>query len=265
MSNTIYKKYHYTYWITNIKEEKYYIGVRSCNTPPLQDLGIKYFGSKYKDGKLDRGFIHHQKINQLNFEYRIIGIFPTREISLLNEIEIHEIYDIAKNSRFYNGSKQTSIKFNTSGTELSEETKIKCRVANLGKGKIIQQFTTEYILIKEGTINIFIGDNIIKRLIYNCCNGKQKTHQGFIWKYKDDNNFTFPLITKSKNVGNKNNLGKGKIIQQLSSHGVLLKENTINYFIEEGFYGCNISLCANGKRKSHKNFIWKYKSQEKNN
>ena len=105
MSNTIYnkKKYHYTYWIINNKEYKYYIGVRSCDIHPVKDLGFKYFSSSTDDG-----FMKDQKVNPQDYEYRVCSIFESRKLASLDEIEQHDVHDVGKNSRFYNKVKQKS-------------------------------------------------------------------------------------------------------------------------------------------------------------
>ena len=299
-------KYHYTYWITNIKDGKHYIGVRSSNNHPIKDLGLKYFTSKRKDGKIDKDFITHQKINHQDYEYKIVGMFPTRGLAVLNEIELHETYDVKNNDSFYNKSNQTSTGFDTTGiiyTEErknkikgrrhSDETKIKMSNShknikftdkhkeNLGKShknikhttetketlrkkntgkffgkrKIIYQINiiTGYI-VKNDYINNFINDGFIASKIYMCCNGKRKTHRGFIWKYEVDNNFILPDFTNKQ-------LGSGKIIEQIDIvSNKIIKEATINIFINEGFDYSNISKCCLGKNKFHKGFRWKYKN-----
>ena len=61
---------YYTYRITNIIEGKHYYGVRSTNTIPKDDLGIKYFSSS-----TNKEFIKDQKTNPQNYKYKIILIF----------------------------------------------------------------------------------------------------------------------------------------------------------------------------------------------
>lgn len=125
MSNTvIYKKYHYTYWITNTKHQKHYIDVRSSKNNPSKDLGLKYFSSS-----LDEDFMEDQKDNPQDYEYLVIGVFTSRKIASLNEVELHNTYDVAINPRFYNRSKSTSTGFDRSGTIVTEETRKKMSVA----------------------------------------------------------------------------------------------------------------------------------------
>jgi hypothetical protein len=113
-------KYHYTYWITNIKLQKHYIGVRTSKIPPIHDIGIKYFSSSS-----DKEFKKDQKDNPQDYDYKIIGLFPTREEASMNEVELHETYNVGKNPRFYNLCKVTSIGFDTSGTTHTEKAKDK--------------------------------------------------------------------------------------------------------------------------------------------
>ena len=130
------KFYHCTYWITNTKLHKHYIGVHTSKIPPIHDLGIKYFSSS-----LDKEFKKDQKDNPQDYEYKIIGLFHTREEALLNEIEFHETYDVGKNPRFYNKCKSTSTGFDRSGTTQTEKTKAKMSEAQKNK----PPFTEEHI------------------------------------------------------------------------------------------------------------------------
>lgn len=110
------KLYNYVYRITNMKSSKHYYGVRSSKVEPKLDLGIKYFSSSS-----DKKFIKEQKENKSIFKYKIIKIYKTREEATNLEIKLHDKFDVAKNEMFYNKSKQTSCKFDTSGTKLSKE------------------------------------------------------------------------------------------------------------------------------------------------
>ena len=114
-------RYHYTYWIINIKENKYYIGVRSPYCHPKEDIGIKYFGTKIKNGKPDIEFVNHQKDFPEEYEYRISGIFPTRKEANEDEIFQHKLYHVGRNSSFYNGTEAPSSKFSRCGVKPSEE------------------------------------------------------------------------------------------------------------------------------------------------
>lgn len=103
-------KYNYVYKICNIVENKFYIGVRSCNDIPEDDLGVKYFSSSK-----DKNFLADQKNNKHNYRYIILGIFETREDALLEEINLHTIYEVANNPNCYNIVKQNNKKFDTTG------------------------------------------------------------------------------------------------------------------------------------------------------
>ena len=115
MSNNIYtkkclKKYHYVYCILEISTNKKYIGTRSTNKKPADDLGKKYFSSSK-----NKEFISSQKENPHNYKYEILLICNTREEAILEEIRLHNLYDVAKNPDFYNKAKQTAKYFDTTG------------------------------------------------------------------------------------------------------------------------------------------------------
>ena len=130
-------KIHYVYRITNILLKKHYYGARSTTKGnPRHDLGVVYFSSSK-----DTDFIVDQKLNSSNYKYKIVRVCNTREQAILLEIRLHNKFNVAISSNFYNRSKQTSKSFDTSGVTLknfrsyimAEETKQKLREANLGK------------------------------------------------------------------------------------------------------------------------------------
>jgi hypothetical protein len=90
------KEYYYTYYSYE-EWGRGYIGSRGCNCLPEED--VKYFGS-FKD----KTFRPTQKII-LKDDY------ATREEALIDEIILHDYYDVANNPHFANKAKQTSTKF----------------------------------------------------------------------------------------------------------------------------------------------------------
>jgi len=125
---------HYVYRITNIKLNKHYYGTRSSKINPSEDIGHIYFSSSS-----DKLFIKDQKINPSNYKYKVVYIHLTRKKALQQEVKLHQKFDVGLNESFYNKSKQTSTKFDTTGNsyrkgyKCSEETKLKISKANKGK------------------------------------------------------------------------------------------------------------------------------------
>ena len=77
------------------------------------------------------------------------------------------------------------------GVPMSEEQKKKLSEAKKGKPNIklskkVLQFSLTGEFIKEWSSTQECGRNGFNfRSVSDCCLGKQKTHQGYIWKYKD--------------------------------------------------------------------------------
>ena len=92
MSKNIYT-FHYTYLITNTNNQMKYIGVRSCNCLPEND--DEYMGSS-------KILNEAMEVEPEAFTKTIINTFPTREIASIDEQRLHEMYDVARNSMFYN-------------------------------------------------------------------------------------------------------------------------------------------------------------------
>jgi hypothetical protein len=86
---------HYTYYSYE-EFGRGYIGKRSCDCKPEED--VKYFGSY-----TDKTFKPTQKI--------ILETYDTREEALIDEVKLHEFYEVDKNPHFSNKAKQTSEKF----------------------------------------------------------------------------------------------------------------------------------------------------------
>lgn len=97
-------KNHYVYLLLG-EDGRYYYGVRSCDGDPAQD---DYIGS-YRD----KSFKPKKK--------RILSVWDSREAALKEEIRIHNLREVAINSRYANKAKQTSVGFDTTGITLSEE------------------------------------------------------------------------------------------------------------------------------------------------
>lgn len=104
------KLYHYVYRITNKVTNKHYYGCRSCTIPPNKDLGVKYYSSSK-----DKSFVADQKQNPSNYKYKIVKVYSNRLSAILLEIKLHSKFDVGVNPRFYNKSKQTASKFDTTG------------------------------------------------------------------------------------------------------------------------------------------------------
>jgi hypothetical protein len=100
-----------------------YIGVRSCSCLPENDDA--YMGSSKILGEA------MQETPEI-FTKTIIDTFSTREIANTNEQWLHETYDVARNSEFYNRMNAPS-EFCMSGRTHSEETKQKMSIAQGGE------------------------------------------------------------------------------------------------------------------------------------
>ncbi len=104
-------KTHYTYNITNIINGKSYIGARTCDTNPSEDIGIKYFSSS-----TDEDFMKEQKLFLNRFTYEVLNEYDTRKDAINNEILLHNLNDVGKNNMYYNKAKQTSSYFDFDNT-----------------------------------------------------------------------------------------------------------------------------------------------------
>ena len=91
------KKYHYVYEILEITTGRKYIGVRSSEVIPSEDLGINYFSSSS-----DSEFILAQKANPKGYSYRILSEFSNRKEANEEEIRLHRAYNVGPNDIYIN-------------------------------------------------------------------------------------------------------------------------------------------------------------------
>lgn len=84
------------------------------------------------------------------------------------------------------------------GRKHTEESKKLMSITQSGHGAIIQKCDFNMNVLQEATIDIFQKENFNRGHIYQCCWGREVHHKGFIWKYKDDDNFVIPDTSKYK-------------------------------------------------------------------
>lgn len=136
------KRYHYTYRITNKELNKHYYGVHSCVCSPREDIGVKYFSSSR-----DSEFIKDQKENPKRYKYKIIKIFCTRIEAIEHEIYLHNKFDVGRNNKFYNNSKQTSTGFDTTGRCVVKDSKGNTLLVNTTDSRFL---SGELVSISKG-------------------------------------------------------------------------------------------------------------------
>ena len=98
-----------------------YIGKRSCTCLP--ELDIHYKGSSKYVPKTECVKV-------------ILKTFITAEEALRHEIKLHNIFNVAVNSMFYNKAKQTSTKFDTTGTKVSHSDAMRLKLSSVKTGVV---------------------------------------------------------------------------------------------------------------------------------
>lgn len=140
------KKYNYVYRITNIKENKHYIGVRSCNIEPYEDIG-----KIYQSTSKNEAFKQDQKDNPQDYLYQILEFFDTRLEANEYEVHLHKIYNVGCNPNFYNRSNQTSKFFDNTGNK-----EIGAAISKANKGRIVLNNGINKIIVIPTKVNYYI-------------------------------------------------------------------------------------------------------------
>ncbi len=98
--------HHYTYQLHCTDTDQLYIGVRSSKTKPQNDF--YWSSSKTVKAMMKRG---------LRFTKTVLAEWDTREEAVSHEILLHECFDVARNIKFLNNARQTSIGFDCAGNK----------------------------------------------------------------------------------------------------------------------------------------------------
>ncbi len=246
--------YHYTYGITHKFLAKKYIGTRSCQCLPKEDIGVKYFSSSQ-----DKEFIEEQKLYPDRFLYEVIEIFNTREEASALEIELHSRYDVGLNIDFYNRSKQTSDKFDVTGKFVGDDSPSAHPVYQLDPdtGEIIARWGS-IVNAKENTIP---GEIINLDSIISCCQCKQLRAGGYAWCYKED--YSDELRLKIKNriydrTGINHPQSKG-VLKIDKKTGKILEEFPSLKAAQKSLKTGDISRVVTEQGLTAGGFIWLYK------
>ena len=155
--------------------------------------------------------------------------------------------------------------------QVSSEGKIKSLNYNhTGKEKILKPQKTKdgyqfVSLYKNGKVKQFIVHRLIAHMFIPNDDQENKTQVNHIDENKENNsveNLEWCTREYNNNYGTRNErIGKTKsqkvIGYSLTSTKVIILQST-SQAEKFGFNHGNISKCCNGKRKSHKGYIWKY-------
>lgn len=237
---------HYTYQITNISNNKKYIGVRSCYGLP--DIGLKYFSSSH-----DNNFLIDQKINPCIYKYEVLEEFSSRQGALEDEITRHAYFDVANNPLFYNRSNSIPGGFEGGYGK------------NNGKSKPIYQIDKETgNIIQEWVCSRHAGLSLGINLgnLSEAANGCMNSAGGFKWIFKEEYTLdksqlllkTQSRVTSSKPVVQLD-ISSNKIIKRWPSAREATKALNL--------YPSGINKCVSGNIKSAGGFKWQYAQKDK--
>lgn len=186
-------RYHYVYRITNLVENKHYYGSRTTSRDPFLDLGTHYFSSiKAKEHKW---IIEDQKQNSSNYRYKIIGCYTTREQALEVEIRLHNKFDVGRNPKFYNASKQSSSGFDTTGKVVVKDSNgdsfsVSIDDPRYQSGELVHMSSGK-ITVKDSNGNTFSVSSDDPRILSGELNGVSKGLG--VFKDSDGNTFSVPI------------------------------------------------------------------------
>lgn len=110
MSNNCIYSNNYVYQIEHIHTGRYYIGVRSTNLLPEDDLGKKYFSSSR-----DKEFIKDQKESNHHYKYKVLKNFDNRDDADNYEMRLHGEKQVHLDPNSYNRAMNSSSGFSTVG------------------------------------------------------------------------------------------------------------------------------------------------------
>ena len=132
-------------------------------------------------------------INYPNYKYRYIHQYiwmVANGCDIPEGYEIHHIDGNKLNNSIYNLElieKYKHLSLHHTSMKHTEETKKKIKESNIGKycgSKKVAQYTLDGELVKVwGSIKETTNDGFSLGCVSKCCQGKRKTHKGYVWKY----------------------------------------------------------------------------------
>lgn len=199
---------HYTYRITNKKDNIHYYGVRSTpkDISPYDDLGVRYFSSS----KIVKSIA---KNNKDDFKFKVVRVFKSRSEAMLHEGILHLKFDVKNNNKFYNQTNAIGDTFVTvkginkctltvydiidrknkkisTNEFISNNTRYRTPMS-----KKVYQFDMDGLYIKSyKTVSDAVKETRNSG-IYRCCLGMSQQSGGFRWSYSIN---IKPLIKNKK-------------------------------------------------------------------
>lgn len=173
---------HYVYLLIHDQTGLMYIGARSCKGSPEED-------SYMSSSSLGKAYCS-------NCDKLVLATFTTRAEAVSYEIYLHKLFDVGVNPLFFNKSKQTSSKFDTTGTTVVFTESHRRNLSKASKGvpkphcsgsknpaaRQVRCITTGKVFgtVKEAAAyyNIPSSSNIS-----GTCNGRTRTAGGYEWEY----------------------------------------------------------------------------------
>jgi len=138
-------------------------------------------------------------------------------------------------------------KFQGEELPLFNKTEVKKRVVRINSSGE----TVEFDSIVEAAALGFSASSISA-----CCLGKQKTHGGFGWKFKDWDSGR-PLLKKDKHGNMADSRLKPVVGTDILSGETKFYES-LSLTLKDGFSPAKVGACCLGRRKTHMGYRWEY-------
>lgn len=262
------------------KNEPFYVGIGSD----------KYYYRAYQDKPKTRNKYWNRIAAKTDYEVEIIMDGLSWEEALKKEIEFISLYgrvnvntgilcnltDGGEGNKGYVPTKETLEKQKKAiRPPLSKEAVDKAAKANWKK--VVQLDKDNNVIKVWDSLKSTKEGGFFFPKIGLCCRYKAKQHKGFLWKYFDnlhdgkkyvlkpcEKRKPRPLGIKHTEASKlKNKIAHSIPIIQMTRQGEFIREwdSTIDAARELDFKSpSKIIECCKGKRKTHKNFTWKYKN-----
>ena len=227
-------------------------------------------GKAYAGDKINKA---REKYGPENFKYEIISIISATSIEELSDLlDFGEQYYIEKYDSCKSGYNLLKGGSSIRDWKKTQEQVEKQRISLLNyykendssSNKAVLQYTLEGDFIKEWK-SASEADRELGYKVGNVskiCLGKGYSAMGFMWRYKESEDFPYK-IEPCKVIGTTK---KHSGLLQLNSDGTLVREwkNAVEATKELGIKSASaISEVCRGKRKSAAGFIWRYKEKVK--
>lgn len=227
------------------------------------ELVSHYYNVNYGNHNIKNSKARERKIFQYSYDGKLVKIWENTKDCHKSNFSRWSVYVCCNKTTH----KKTYKGFIWSYEQLTEDECLKiAKQSDIDKNKRatkrVYQYSFDGELIKTWDSIIEASRNgFTYSSIKYCLNNKHKTHKGYIWSTEPISSEQCKAkVPKKKEIKEKKK--PHKIYQYTKDLELVFVWDKISDCVKNGYFAQHIGKCCNGKRKTHKGYIWSYEPIE---